>query len=61
MELIVWELILVAVVALGLGFWQLRDVNRELRKERDKAGHASADRNNDSAPNVDSQQNNANK
>jgi len=33
MDIIVWELILVAVVGLGLGFWQLFDVNRELKKE----------------------------
>jgi hypothetical protein len=31
---IIWlELILVAVVALGLGFWQLYDVNKELKKD----------------------------
>jgi len=35
MDIIVLELILVAVVALGLGFWQLYDVNRELRKDRE--------------------------
>lgn len=34
MSIIVWELILVAVVGLGLGFWQLYDINRELRKGR---------------------------
>ena len=32
MSIIVWELILVAVVAVGLGFWQLYDVNRAMRK-----------------------------
>jgi len=35
LNIIVIELIVVAVVALGLGFWQLYDVNRELRKHRD--------------------------
>jgi len=32
MNVIVLELILVVVVALGIGFWQLYDVNRELKK-----------------------------
>lgn len=32
MNIIVIELIVVLGVALGLGFWQLYDVNRELRK-----------------------------
>ncbi|WP_448658358.1 hypothetical protein ACPVPU_12915 [Sphingomonas sp. CJ99] len=31
------ELIFVAVVALGLGFWQLRSINREIAKDREKA------------------------
>lgn len=43
MNIIVWELILVLVVALGLGFWQLYDINRELRKDRDKAKQAEDD------------------
>lgn len=34
MNIIVLELILVAVVALGLGFWQLYDVNKALKKDR---------------------------
>ncbi|MBY6204884.1 hypothetical protein [Halomonas denitrificans] len=37
MDLIFLELILVVVVALGLGLWQLWDVNRELKKDRDAA------------------------
>lgn len=36
MNIIVLELILVAGVALGLGFWQLYDVNKELKKDREK-------------------------
>jgi len=35
MNIVLIELIVVAVVALGLGLWQLWDVNRELRKDRD--------------------------
>lgn len=34
MNIIIIELIVVLGVALGLGFWQLYDVNRELRKHR---------------------------
>ncbi len=37
MDLIFLELILVVVVALGLGLWQLWDINRELKKDREKA------------------------
>jgi hypothetical protein len=35
MDLILLELILVSTVALGIGFWQLHDVNKELKKSRD--------------------------
>jgi cytochrome oxidase assembly protein ShyY1 len=35
MNIIVLELILVLVVALGLGFWQLYDVNKALKKHED--------------------------
>lgn len=36
MDIIWLELILVAVVALGLGFWQLYDVNKEIKKDREQ-------------------------
>lgn len=36
LNIVVVELIFVAVVALGLGLWQLWDVNRELRKDRER-------------------------
>ena len=55
MDIIVLELILVAVVALGLGFWQLYDVNRELRKDRDKDGHAVTDRGQNPTEDADAQ------
>jgi hypothetical protein len=48
-NIVLIELIFVAVVALGFGFWQLYDVNRELRKDRDK----DKDRNNDDPPDGD--------
>jgi len=35
MNIIVLELILVLAVALGLGFWQLYDVNKALKKDRE--------------------------
>jgi len=37
LNIVIVELIFVAVVALGLGLWQLWDVNRELRKDRDES------------------------
>jgi len=37
MDLILIELILVSTIALGIGFWQLHDVNKELKKTRDEA------------------------
>lgn len=43
MSIKVLELVLVAGVALGLGFWQLYDVNRELRKDREKRDSGSVD------------------
>lgn len=36
MNIVLIELIVVVVIALGLGFWQLWDVNRELRKDRER-------------------------
>lgn len=41
MNIIVLELLLVVVVAFGLGFWQLYDVNKELKKDREKAQGSS--------------------
>ncbi|NBB92902.1 MAG: hypothetical protein GVY32_07025 [Gammaproteobacteria bacterium] len=35
MNIILLELILVLVVALGLGFWQLYDVNKALKEHSD--------------------------
>jgi uncharacterized membrane protein YidH (DUF202 family) len=43
MNIIVVELVVVAVVALGLGFWQLYDVNRELRRDRDRDDGSDAE------------------
>lgn len=40
-HIILIELIFVAVVTLGIGLWQLWDVNRQLGKDRDDK--ASAD------------------
>ena len=37
------ELILVAGVALGIGFWQLYDVNKALKEDKEKTGQGSAD------------------
>ena len=31
------EIVLVGVVALGLGFWQLWSINREIAKDKEKA------------------------
>ncbi len=42
------ELVLIVVVVLGLGFWQLFDINRELRKDRDKRQGDTLDRSSDS-------------
>ena len=36
MNLILLELILVTGIALGLGFWQLYDVNKALKEEQEK-------------------------
>lgn len=38
------EIVFVAVVALGIGFWQLWSVNREIAKDREKAAAAKAQR-----------------
>jgi len=35
MDLILLELLLVLAVALGLGFWQLYDVNKALKEDKD--------------------------
>ena len=48
MSIKVLELVLIVVVALGIGFWQLYDVNKELKKDRDRGdpdGQDEADRN----------------
>lgn len=36
MNIKVLELVLVVVAALGIGFWQLYDVNKELKKDRER-------------------------
>ncbi len=36
MSVKVLELVLIVVVALGIGFWQLYDVNKELKKDRER-------------------------
>jgi len=68
MDIIVLELILVAVVVLGLGFWQLYDVNRELKNDcynnrdnhsdndSDEGTHAATDCSHDPAEDVDNAQ-----
>ena len=47
MNVKVWELILIVMVALGLGFRQLYDINRELRKDREKQANANAGKSKD--------------
>lgn len=47
MDLILLELILVLTVALGLGFWQLHDVNKEIEKDKQKEERAGKQREND--------------
>ena len=37
------EIVFVGVVALGLGFWQLWSINREIAKDREKVGRDAAD------------------
>jgi hypothetical protein len=32
------EIVVVGVVALGLGFWQLWSINREIARDKEKAG-----------------------
>lgn len=44
MDIILLELILVAGVALGLGFWQLYDVNKELKKHQNQDSQKNAQR-----------------
>jgi len=46
MNLALIELILVAVLALGFGIWQLYDVNKAIRKDRDESDDASRDEGN---------------
>ena len=36
MSIKVFELVLIVVAALGIGFWQLYDVNKELKKDRER-------------------------
>lgn len=36
MNVKILELVLIVVVAFGIGFWQLYDVNKELKKDRDR-------------------------
>mgnify|MGYP006288933263 FL=1 len=36
MSIKVLELVLIVVAALGIGFWQLYDVNKELKKDRER-------------------------
>jgi len=44
MNPIILELIFVVTVALGLGFWQLYDVNKEIKKDaRDHQGDQAKD------------------
>ena len=39
------EIIVVGIIALGLGFWQLWSVNREIAKDKEKAAKdVSSDR-----------------
>ena len=44
MNIAVLELILVMTVVLGLGLWQLWDVNRELRKDRETEKQSESER-----------------
>ena len=40
------EIVFVGVVALGLGFWQLWSINREIAKDKEKAARdASSEQN----------------
>ena len=41
------EIVFVGVVALGLGFWQLWSINREIAKDKEKA---AVDRNSNGDP-----------
>jgi len=43
LNIVIIELIVVLGVALGIGFWQLYDVNRELRKDREKQQRPDTD------------------
>ena len=38
------EIVFVGVFALGLGFWQLWSINREIAKDKEKAAKNGADR-----------------
>jgi hypothetical protein len=35
------EIVFVGVVALGLGFWQLWSINREIAKDKEKAANGT--------------------
>ena len=37
------EIVFVGMVALGLGFWQLWSINREITKDKDKANETSSE------------------
>ena len=41
------EIVFVGVVALGLGFWQLWSINREIAKDKEKAVKDTFDKNAD--------------
>jgi hypothetical protein len=43
MNIKVLELVLVVVAALGIGFWQLYDVNTELKKDRERDSGRDSD------------------
>jgi hypothetical protein len=36
------EIVFVGTIALGLGFWQLWSINREIAKDKEKAANRSA-------------------
>jgi len=54
MNIAVLELILITGAVLAFGFWQLWDVNRELRKDRETSKRAETDRETDNCDTEDS-------
>lgn len=38
------EVVVVAILALGFGFWQLWSVNREIRRDKERKASADASR-----------------